>query len=241
MAREFSRKFYASKAWKKCRDFVFDREFGICQDCGKPGEEVHHEVYLRVENMDNPEITLNPKLLSLLCRDCHYSRHTKRRQSVDDCYYFDEDGNMCKKIEAAEPAAKVYIVYGCPGSGKNYYVNEHMSVGDMVVDLDLLSYAIGLQPKAETPSKLIDTALSMREHLYGLIATRSIKCENVWIVAGLPKKKEREQLKSRVRADELIFIDVSKDECIKRVMNDGERKDKAKQVRIIEKWRAEFE
>jgi len=81
----------------------------------------------------------------------------------------------------------------------------------------------------------------MREHLYELIAKRRIKCQSVWIVAGLPKIYEREQLKSRVKADDLIFINVSKDECIKRITNDDERVDKNKQLLIIDKWFREFD
>ena len=47
MAREFSRAFYKSKAWKETRDYIFIRDKGLCQDClekGKitPGKEVHH-------------------------------------------------------------------------------------------------------------------------------------------------------------------------------------------------------
>jgi len=242
MARAFARRMYASKQWKHCRDYIFNKYFGLCQDCGKPGVEVHHNIFLTPTNINDMDVVYGEVNLVLLCRDCHYTRHTIRRKSVDDCYYFDEDGNMCQKIMEAEPMeAKVYIVYGCPGSGKSRYVKEHMSIGDVVVDLDLLSQAIGLQGKAETPINLIDTALDMREHLYELIAKRRIKCQSVWIVAGLPKIYEREQLKSRVKADDLIFINVSKDECIKRITNDDERVDKNKQLLIIDKWFREFD
>jgi predicted kinase len=207
----------------------------LCADCGKPGEEVHHEIYLTPENVNDPNIVYGEWNLVLLCRDCHYTRHTQRRKSIDDCYYFDEDGDMCKK------EVRVYIVYGCPGSGKSRYVKEHMNVGDMVVDLDLIAQAIGLQPKAETPDCLVSTAINIRDYVYDLIAMRSIKCESVWIIAGLPKVDEREWLRDKVKADDLIFVDVSKEECIRRVMDDDERVDKNKQVQIIEKWFREFE
>lgn len=241
MSRVFSKKMYASKQWIDCREYIFNKYFGICQDCGKPGLEVHHNTFLTPLNINDPDIVYGEWNLTLLCRDCHYTRHTKRRQSIDDCYYFDEDGNMCKKIIEVDTVAKVYIVYGCPGSGKSNYVKEHMSIGDMVVDLDLIAQAIGLQSKTETPINLVGVTLDVREYLYGLIAMRSIKCESIWIVAGLPKAYEREQLVCKVKADDSIFIDVSKDECIKRVMNDQERINKNKQIEIINKWFREFE
>ncbi|SPF41254.1 hypothetical protein SBF1_2470012 [Candidatus Desulfosporosinus infrequens] len=36
------RTFYASTAWKKCRDAFFNAKFGLCEDCGSLGEIVHH-------------------------------------------------------------------------------------------------------------------------------------------------------------------------------------------------------
>ena len=241
MARAFARKMYAGKKWQKCREYIFNKYHGLCQDCGKPGEEVHHKIYLTPQNINDPDVVYGEDNLVLLCRDCHYSRHTKRRKGVDDSYYFDDEGNMCKKEMITEMETKVYIVYGCPGCGKNTYIKERMTKGDMVIDLDLIAQAIGLQMKAETPEGLIGTALRIRDHMYNLVASRDIKCGKVWIAAGLPNKKEREELNHRVRADELIFIDINKKDCIERIMNDPERINKIKQIEIINKWFKEYE
>ena len=130
---------------------------------------------------------------------------------------------------------KVYIVYGSPGSGKTTYVRKHMRPGDLMVDLDYLSQAISLADKTGAYQNLMPTALQLRECLYQLIERRQVDCESVWIVAGLPKKSEREQLAQRLNA-ELVYIDTDKDECIKRAMADDERKDKDVQLRIIRNW-----
>ena len=37
MAREFAKKFYNSQKWKDCREEIFNKYFGICAECGKPG------------------------------------------------------------------------------------------------------------------------------------------------------------------------------------------------------------
>jgi predicted HNH restriction endonuclease len=71
----------------------------LCADCGKPGEEVHHNIFLTPLNINDMDVVYGEKNLVLLCRDCHYTRHTKRKKSIGDEYYFDSDGNVQKKIE----------------------------------------------------------------------------------------------------------------------------------------------
>lgn len=64
---------------------------GLCQDCLKegkitPAEEVHHIIPLTVNNIHDPQITLNADNLIALCRECHRKRHgaRKRRYEVDE-------------------------------------------------------------------------------------------------------------------------------------------------------------
>lgn len=98
MAREFAKKFYNSKAWQKCRDLVFERDFGLCVKCGAPGEEVHHITWLRPENINDPNITLNASNLITLCKDCHKKEHSRnqylQKKSIREGLMFDENGNI---------------------------------------------------------------------------------------------------------------------------------------------------
>ena len=101
MAREFAKKFYKSKAWKQCRDTIFKRDFGLCVHCGKPGEEVHHVTWLRPENINNPDITLNSSNLITLCKDCHNKEHKRNRYTEHKQargIVYDDNGNIieCK-------------------------------------------------------------------------------------------------------------------------------------------------
>ena len=89
--RDFARKFYGSQAWKNVRDFCKKRDRYLCQDCLKkhlyrPADEVHHIIELSPENIDDPEISLNPDNLVSLCHECHEARHHKeqRRYKVDE-------------------------------------------------------------------------------------------------------------------------------------------------------------
>lgn len=91
MAREFSKAFYNSAAWRKCRADYIIRCAGLCEMCLQEGiirhgDELHHKIHLTPYNIDNPDITLNEKNLIFLCREHHmmihendrHKKHTKR-------------------------------------------------------------------------------------------------------------------------------------------------------------------
>lgn len=75
MAKDYAESFYKSDAWERCRaSFVISR-FGICERCGRPGNIVHHKVYITPANINDPSITLSWDNLELLCQDCHNREH----------------------------------------------------------------------------------------------------------------------------------------------------------------------
>lgn len=89
MARDFSRAFYHSAAWKTCRDSYWRKKGGLCEDCLKQGkitdgQEVHHIIELTPDNIGNPAITLSHANLALLCHDCHMKRHAQEKRYVVD-------------------------------------------------------------------------------------------------------------------------------------------------------------
>ena len=74
--QDFAKAFYKSRAWRNCRRaYIADRlrvDGGLCEVCHEAlGYMVHHEVTLTPENINDPEIALNPSLLSYECKDCH--------------------------------------------------------------------------------------------------------------------------------------------------------------------------
>lgn len=89
MAREFAKKFYASKEWRRCRKDYFAYRHGVCERCGEAGKIVHHKKYITPRNIDDPNITLCWDNLELVCDSCHELEH----KNIQD-FYFDEEGNI---------------------------------------------------------------------------------------------------------------------------------------------------
>lgn len=75
MAKEFSKAFYNSEAWQRCRKDYIDSVHGLCERCGETGLILHHKIPLTPENIDNPEITLDFKNLEYVCLECHNQIH----------------------------------------------------------------------------------------------------------------------------------------------------------------------
>lgn len=96
--REFARLFYQSKSWKGTRKSYFNYKYGLCERCGKPGNIVHHKIHLTPRNINNVNITLSFDNLELLCRECHGIEHEGKVNHTGEVY-FDEKGNVCKKLK----------------------------------------------------------------------------------------------------------------------------------------------
>ena len=240
MAQWFSKSFYQSKQWKTARNSKMASVNNLCELCLEKGKisaakEVHHKIHLTPQNINDPNIAYAHSNLLALCKFCHQKEH-RPMSAIQDGLYFNERGEvMSEDYQPPKKRIHVHIVWGCYGSGKTTYVRQHMDRGDLVVDLDLIGQAISMCDKTDVPKNLLYTSLKVRDFIYQLIASKDINAKNVWVVGGLPTKTERESLKERIDAD-LIYMDVTKEECIRRVMLDVERKDKQKQTEIIEQW-----
>ena len=95
MAKEFAKQFYKSKAWRNTRAYVLRRDLFCCHDCGDRATEVHHIIELDPDNINDPNISLNPDNLMSLCGICHKKR-TLGRGDIEYGYEFDENGQVVR-------------------------------------------------------------------------------------------------------------------------------------------------
>lgn len=94
MAKEYAKKFYKGKEWKKTRRSYIDKRVmidgGMCEACKKElGYIVDHIEEITPETIYDTNITLNHGNLQYLCLSCH---NTKTFSASP--YKFSDDGEL---------------------------------------------------------------------------------------------------------------------------------------------------
>jgi predicted kinase len=243
MAKEWAIKFYKSKAWKDNRDSYFKSVYGLCELCERPGEEVHHKIFLTLENISDVNITMGWDNLILLCKSCHNAQHAKaynlhrekwrKNPTTANDTAFDSNGDLIE-------SKKVTIVWGAPGSGKTTYVMEHKGKYDIVVDLDYIMSALSLSNTRTRSPDTLPFALDIVARLHKQIAERLYFFEHAWVIVTMPIKADREQLAKELNAN-LIYMDIDINTCMARAKADTDRIDKLLQFKIINKFYNELQ
>lgn len=218
--------FYKSKKWEKLRAVYIDEHtdsdgYIHCAMCGEPILKKYdlildHIVELTEDNVNDYNISLNPDNLRPLHFRCHNERHKR--------FGFGNGGYVHKP-------KRVYIVYGAPCSGKSTWVNEVANDNDIIVDIDNIYQMISKNDRYVKPDAIKSVVFDVRDSLYNIIRYRSGRWQNAYIITGGARIGDRERLKQRVNADELIFIDTSQEECINRIGKRG-----AEWINYINDW-----
>ena len=105
--KEYARRFYTSKTWKRCRKEYLKSVSYLCERCYakgilNPAKVVHHKRYITPDNIGDPDVTLNHNNLEALCWKCHDEEHAHtydhRTQRGDKSRFkVDEFGNVIIK------------------------------------------------------------------------------------------------------------------------------------------------
>ncbi|WP_416149488.1 HNH endonuclease [Salipaludibacillus sp. HK11] len=212
--------FYASDEWITLRLLLISERGNKCSRCNRViarSKELigHHIKELTPENVKDHNISLNPDNIKIVCFDCHNKEHKR----------FGYKG-----------AKEVFLVYGPPMSGKNTFVKQQIERGDMVVDMDTLYAAVSLLPSYDKPDNLFNNVIGIHSQLIDNIKTRYGKWHNAWVIGGYADKYKRNRLADDLGA-ELIFCDVSQEECLNRLEQDEERQHRKDEWKgYIEKW-----
>ncbi|WP_251032862.1 hypothetical protein [Bacillus sp. ISL-7] len=90
------------------------------------------------------------------------------------------------------------------------------------MDMDRLYEAITMLPSYDKPDQLFSNVIGIHNQLIDNIKTRYGKWTNAWVIGGYADKYKREKLANDLGA-EIIFCDVSKEECLRRLNMDQDR------------------
>lgn len=86
--------FYKSSAWQKCRQSYIYSVHGLCEHCEGPGYIVDHIIEINIENVNDPDITLNHDNLQYLCTPCHNKKTFTKYSPIREGFGFDDQGNL---------------------------------------------------------------------------------------------------------------------------------------------------
>lgn len=200
--------FYCRKDYLDLAQACKIKSGGVCAKCGGVFDiselRPHHKVELTLDNIDDVNITLNPDNIEVLCHDCHNAAH--------------------KRFGYAVGAKHVYLVYGSPCAGKTTYVNSVATRNDLIVDLDKIHRAICICGLYDKPDATKRVAFNVRDYLLDEVrtATPRRKWQDAYIIGTYPDRIDRDMFVQDYGA-ELVHIDTSKEECVKRAYQDIER------------------
>ena len=197
--------FYCRKDYLDLAQACKIKSGGVCAKCGGVFDiselRPHHKVELTLDNIDDVNVTLNPDNIEVLCHDCHNAAH--------------------KRFGYVVGAKHVYLVYGSPCAGKTTYVNSVATRNDLIVDLDKIHRAICICGLYDKPDATKRVAFNVRDYLLDEVrtATPRRKWQDAYIIGTYPDRIDRDVFVQDYGA-ELVHIDTSKEECIKRAYQD---------------------
>lgn len=118
------------------------------------------------------------------------------------------------------PLCPVTVVCGPPGSGKNYYINQHKNADDVVIDLDEIKAELSGLPLYHAGKEVLNAALIERNRRIDALADRTIG--RAWLIAGCPSIRDRRFWREKLNA-EIVVLESSQGTCINRINKDNSR------------------
>lgn len=191
----------------------------ICEYCGRPIVRAydaigHHKEPLTEDNVNDVSISLNPSNIMIIHHKCHNVIHDR----------------LGIKYER-----RVFLVYGAPLAGKTTWVRDNMQAGDLVVDIDNIWQAVSGCDRYTKPKRLNAVVFKVRDTLLDCVRYRLGHWLNAYIVGGYPLISERERLCKELGAQE-VFIESSREECLNRLDNTNDGRDRDEWRGYIDRW-----
>lgn len=132
--------------------------------------------------------------------------------------------------ERADGETRLVCVWGSPLSGKTTFVQNHAGKSDIIWDWDKIQQAVSLSDSyQESSPQTLRLLLQLRKTF--IKAASDCGAKTAWLICCRPNKYVRDLLGDKA---EYIKMDVSKDECYRRLAADNSRPDKQKMAALIE-------
>lgn len=190
----------------------------ICEHCGKPivlkrDCIAHHKIALTLDNVNDASISLNPDNIMLVHFKCHNDIHERF-------------GTYTRHI---------YLVYGCPLSGKSTFTKERAGIHDLIIDIDRIYEAITNNPPYIKSNRVFENVKAVQDCLLDCVKHKRGKWVNAFIISGMPYKGERERFCLEYGA-EPILIDCDKHTALSRLASVQDGRDIKAWTNYIETW-----
>lgn len=200
--------FYKSKEWEQLirilrLERVDDAGQTICGYCGKPITRKydcigHHIEELTEQNVEDPEIALNPSNVMLV----HFSCHNKIHRRFEGFYQ------------------QVFLVYGPPCAGKTTWVQSVANDDDLIVDIDRIWECLCTSDRYHKPNRIKSNVFGVRDILLDQVKIRKGMWRNAYIIGTYPLRTDRDRICSLLRARE-VFIFENKETCLSRCQTEA--------------------
>lgn len=231
--------FYASDAWAACKAQTLQQRIRggavYCEHCGElilkdfnpkarnnAGAMVfHHKIFLTLANVNNADISINPRNIAILHWSCHNIVHNRFTG------------------QNTQPEQKVYLITGAPCSGKTTFARERMQAGDLIIDIDDIWQQVSGRPRYEKPYSLNPLVFATRDAQEDLVRTRAGTWRNAFIIKGLPLAMDRRRTAEKLGA-EVITIDTTKEECLERLHKNPNGRNVAEYEKLINNYFAMY-
>lgn len=192
--------FYFTKQWRELCHLLKIQRGHKCERCGKNILDLsyligHHKVELTMDNVTDPNISLNPEKIEIICQDCHNREH--RRFGYEK---------------------QVFIIWGSPFSGKHTAVRQMMRTGDIVLDIDALWRAITFGDLKPNGCKY--NIFKLRDSLFDQIKTRYGQWCDAYVIGTYANPYDLERDAKTLGAT-AIYCESTREECMRRAIEAG--------------------
>jgi len=97
MAKEYAKKFYNGKTWRRVQKAYMISQNYICERCDGFATIVHHKEHITPETIDDSAILFDWENLEAVCIVCHNQEHFGGGGACDDGLKFDGNGQLVKR------------------------------------------------------------------------------------------------------------------------------------------------